>query len=205
MNPKIWTPRYIVNRMRNFFFEKRHKDLPWITPEAIAILDEMLTKEDVGVEFGSGKSTAWYAKRMKHLTSVEDHEGWYNAVKKQFETLGLNNVDYLFKSAQGQPEQSDYCKVMNDFEKNSLDFIVVDGKHRDILALEAIDKLKVGGVLLLDDSQRYLAHTTVAPYAVGDTASNMTDNWKNFQNRIKAWRMIWTSNGVSDTAIFIKK
>ena len=205
MNPKIWTPRYIVNRTRNFFFEKGNKNLPWITPDAIAILDELLTKEDVGVEFGSGRSTAWYAERVKHLTSVEDHKGWYDVVKQQFESLGLNNVDYLFKSAEGDPECTDYCKVMDDFKKNSLDFIVVDGKHRDVLALEAIDKIKVGGVLLLDDSQRYLAHATNAPYTVGLDDSKMTANWKKFQEQIAGWRMIWTSNGVSDTAILIKK
>lgn len=204
MNPKIWTPRYIVDRIRLFFYEKRHENVPWITRDATAILDKRLLPTNVGLEFGSGRSTAWYAHRLKHLTSVEDHKGWYDTVKKQFDGEGLGNVDYYFRSAAGEAKDSDYCKVMDDFNNSSLDFIVVDGKHRDILAVAAVNKLRKGGILLLDDSQRYLDHPTSAPYSVYKTKDGMAEKWKEFQSLVNCWEMIWTSNGVSDTTLFIK-
>lgn len=206
MNIKIWTPRYAYNRVRYYFFEKFNKDKPWITQDAIKELENLLEKDFIGLEFGSGRSSVWYAKRIKHLTSIEDHKGWYEEVNTQFKEAAISNVDYLFKNSEGSdPSQTDYCRVIDEFKDDSMDFIVVDGKHRDVLANEAIGKLKKGGILLLDDANRYLSHNTISPYSIKMNHQNMTPSWKRFQKEVENWKMIWTTNGVSDTAIFIKK
>ena len=45
-----------------------------------------------------------------------------------------------------------YVAVFNEFEDGSLDFVVVDGHYRQACILAALPKLKVGGLLMLDNS-----------------------------------------------------
>lgn len=205
MNPSIWTPRYIVNRARLFFYEKQNKGEPWIPAKAVRALEGMLHSKMKGVEFGSGRSTVWYAKRLKSLVSIEDHEAWYTEVKKQLETTGSSNVEYLFKSSLIDDHgESEYCNYIDSFKNESLDFIVVDGKHRDRVANKSIQKLASGGILLLDDSERYLAYASKAPYALGNDIAKMTPSWIKFHEQVASWKMQRFTNGVSDTALFIK-
>jgi len=205
MNPSIWTPRYIANRVKLFFYEKAHKNEPWIPSNAIKALEKKLHKEMNGVEFGSGRSTVWYGNRIKHLTSIEDHKEWYDEVQLQLSHSGLTNVEYIFKSTHTCNDGlSEYSKYIESFKDHSLDFVVIDGKHRAKIAISAVQKIAVGGILLLDDSERYIAYPSKAPYAIGETTSKMTDDWKCFLDAVTGWKTEIFSNGVSDTTLFIK-
>ena len=55
---------------------------PWLTPAANKILSNILKKNFTGFEFGSGKSTIWFSKRIKHITSLETSKIWFNKVLK---------------------------------------------------------------------------------------------------------------------------
>ena len=57
--------------------QRNNPHLPWITYDSIKILDDLISKNDIGVEFGSGNSTVWLGKRMHSLTSVEHDKKWY--------------------------------------------------------------------------------------------------------------------------------
>ena len=63
------TPRYVKNKLKVIADEKWHPDNPWLTNDAVELPDRLLMPSDVGVEFGSGGSTVWFAKRLRHLTS----------------------------------------------------------------------------------------------------------------------------------------
>lgn len=205
MNPSIWTPRYIINRVRLFLYEKKHTNEPWIPEKAVRALERMLHQEMKGVEFGSGRSTVWYAQRVKDLVSIEDHKEWFNEVKTQLATSKVTNVDYVFKSSQtDKTGRSEYCNYIDTFKNESLHFIVVDGKHRDRVAYRAIEKLESGGILLLDDSERYLAYASKAPYALGEDSTKMTSSWREFSKQVATWKTQTYTNGVSDTTLFIK-
>ena len=200
-----WNFRYAIDRVGNYFFEKRNKDLPWITPASIKLLDQLLTEGDVGMELGSGRSTPWLASRCKLLTSVEDHKGWFNTVKEMLGERQIDNVEYLFReNINDLGTDNPYLSCIKNADTQSLDFVFVDGKHRDLIALEAVTKIKKGGLLILDDSQRYIYKPTHAPHALTNK-SQMTDKWAEFQKNTSDWRKIWTTNGVSDTTIYIKK
>jgi len=71
------TPRYIWNRLALIVYEQNNPNLPWITRDMINILETWLRPTDIGLEFGSGRSTSWFASRVSHLTSVEDNSEWY--------------------------------------------------------------------------------------------------------------------------------
>ena len=202
---KHWTPRYVYNRLKNYFFEKNNEDLPWLTPDSIDLLDDLVKKKDIGVEFGSGRSTVWFALRCKFLTSIEDNKQWYKIVKEKLRKNQLENVEYFYKNSISEDGlQSEYYKTIEEFEDDSLDFVLIDGKHRDILSLTAIQKVKLGGLLILDNANRYLPYKTFSPHSVNSDFKKVTKEWALFNEKINLWRKIWTSNGVTDTIIYIK-
>src|SRR2546421_9596401 len=89
------TPRYACARARQFLYQRRNPDAPWLTPEAIRLLEPMLLPSDSGLEFGSGRSTIWLARRIARLTSVEHDAAWHAALSGQLKELELANVDYI--------------------------------------------------------------------------------------------------------------
>ncbi len=206
MIQKHWNLRYIKNRIQNFYFEKKHKDYPWINKQAIIVFENLLLKDDIGVEFGSGSSTIWFSKKVKHLTSIEDHKEWFDKINKQLKEESIDNTTYLFKKSENSISQySEYCSYVDTFKDESLDFIVIDGKHRVTIANKAVSKIKKGGFIYLDDSQRYIPKKTDSPHSVYNKLDKITPEWMFFIKEIKSWRKIWTTDGVNDATFFIKK
>ena len=197
------TPRYIVSRLKQIYFEKRNHNAPWLTKSAIELLDQLLKPTDVGVEFGSGRSTHWLAQRSSLLYSVENNEQWFQIVSKQIEHL--NHVKYYYKSIdQSQPEKSDYLDVLEDLSPTSVDYILNDGKIRGHVAIASIDKLKPSGLFILDNAERYLPNTLKIPSSIGNNTPKLTKEWEQFATHTASWRKIWTTDGVSSTLIFFK-
>jgi SAM-dependent methyltransferase len=200
------TPRYITNRIIEKLYRRSHPEVAWLTPDANEILDGCLCKEDRGVEFGSGNSTVWFANRIAHLDSVEHQANWYDKVTKTLGEAGLENVQYHLhlRDSDENPDVSGYVRVADGFAKNSLDFALVDGIYREFCVRAVLDKLKPGGMLIIDNVNLYLPCKSVAPNSVPLGGKPVTPVWQEVYNVIHPWRTIWTTNGVSDTAIFFK-
>ena len=66
------TPRYVYHRTRQLFYERAHPADPWLTPAAIGLLATLLRPADTGAEFGSGRSTLWFAARVAELGPATD-------------------------------------------------------------------------------------------------------------------------------------
>jgi predicted O-methyltransferase YrrM len=199
-----WTPKYILNRVALSFYERLNPDYPWLTSDSIKILNSLLKKSDIGLEWGSGRSTAWIASRIKHLTSVESNQKWFEIVKSKLNEETLDNVSYIFSD-----DPSSYVEVVDRFSDTSLDFILVDGdvdghstSVRGRCALAAVTKLKLGGCIVIDNANWFLPSQSSSPNSRTDDA--YSSEWTEFLSRVESWRVIWTTNGVSDTAIFIK-
>ncbi|MCA8940459.1 MAG: hypothetical protein KDB07_11650, partial [Planctomycetes bacterium] len=86
-----WTPRYIFNRARCALRARLHPEYPWLAWPMIADLEGRLSRNDVGFEWGSGRSTLWFASRMGKLTSVEHHEDWFTQVENAVRQRGLTD------------------------------------------------------------------------------------------------------------------
>jgi len=200
-----WTPRYINNRIALFCYEKANPDYPWLTRSANEILESYLTKSDIGLEFGSGRSTLWFAKHVEHLTSVEHDPLWSGRVQKML--AGIKNVDYRFRPKDVKDEEgekAEYVKVIDTFNNNSLDFCLVDGTYREFCVLKVIEKIRPGGIVILDNVNWYLPHTTFSPDSRSLADGPNGPVWKEVDRLLSGWRRIWTSSGVTDTAIFFK-
>lgn len=204
MIKKHHTPKFIYSRLKQKLYEKKHPDNPWMTPESIKLMHQLINAQDIGLEYGSGRSTFWFAKRCKHLTSVEHNEKWFGIVNKKISMLNNLNVDYSLQGLNDDPLKSNYYRTIDNFDNESLDFVIVDGKYRDILSLKAIEKLKKGGLLILDNAERYLPNDFKIFESMGNDIKNVTTNWKKFIEKVENWRKIWTCDGISSTYLLIK-
>ena len=146
---------------------------PWLNAGAVRWLAGRLRPDMIGFEWGSGRSTAFFARRVARLVTVEHREKWRRRVAALLADQGLTNVDCRFLppgDAPGRPqarpaiwqrlghvhrkpEFAAYADAILDFPEQSLDFVSIDGRARVECALNAFDRLVPGGFLLLDNSE----------------------------------------------------
>lgn len=202
---KHWTPRYIKNRIATLCYEKTRQDHPWLTRWANEFLSSYLAATDVGLEFGSGRSTVWFAKRIAHLTSVEHDGNWAGKVQQMLS--GISNVDYRYipiDVSEDQGGDAAYVRAADSFDANSLDFCLVDGAYRDFCALRVIEKIRPGGLLIIDNVNWYLPGHSRSPSSRSPSDGPKGPVWTEVNHLLSGWRRIWTSSGVTDTALFFK-
>ena len=183
--------------------------------QATRILDEWLEPTHVGIEWGSGRSTRWFAERVGRLVSVEHHAGWHAAVSAQLAEGDVTNVDYRLVPCEPErvetPEwiatmfASDYVRVVDDFGPRSLDFALVDGMYRSACALAVIPKLRSGALLVVDNANWFLPSPSRAPTSRGLGDSPLSPTWGEFADAVAGWERTWTENGVADTAIWVAR
>lgn len=208
--PRVYShlsPRYVLNRARQMLYERSHHDDPWLTPAAVRLLAGLLRPTDEGAEFGSGRSTIWFAARVAALTSVEHDARWHEAVTVMLKERGLGNVDYVL-APEDQPMErggdSAYARTALGFPDATLDFALVDGHYRDYSAKFVMPKIRPGGMLIIDNVNWYLPCRSKAPNSRTAVLGPATPVWAEVWQELAGWRTIWTSSGVWDTAIFIK-
>jgi len=203
-----WSARYLLNRAREKSFRRQHPDFPWFTPQAIDFLQGYLLPTDAGLEFGSGRSTLWLARRTRSLTSVEHNPEWAEKVRSRIALANLQNVDLIYapKLTGDQPDiaHSDYVAVTARFEPESLDFVVIDGIYRAHCALRSLPLLKQHAMLIIDNVNKALPSHSISPNSRSIEAGPDGEIWNEVWQQIEPWRSYWTSNGVADTAIFFK-
>ncbi|WP_330202762.1 hypothetical protein [Cyanobacterium sp. Dongsha4] len=120
--------------------------LPWLGYRAIKHLEKLLQPNWNMIEWGSGMSTLWFAQRVQNLTSIEDYQPWYDKVKLTLDKV--QNVDYQFKTG------NDYF-TLDNYPDRTFDFILIDGSERGNCAKTAITKIKRGGYIYLDNSDKH--------------------------------------------------
>ncbi|OGN60033.1 MAG: hypothetical protein A3F40_01670 [Chlamydiae bacterium RIFCSPHIGHO2_12_FULL_27_8] len=123
---------------------------PWITEEAILIIESFLTHNEniIVLEFGSGGSTVWSAEKNVNIVSVEHDERWFDLIYYTLEKGGLlEKINYIF-------HPMPYYNVCSNFKDDSFDIIIVDGRNRKGCILSAMSKSKSGGLLILNNSER---------------------------------------------------
>lgn len=160
---------------------------------------------------GSGRSSTWIAERVAHLVTVEHDPRWHGKVEADIAACGLAaKIDYRLIEAAGdqlgEPRDQPYAKVADEFADQSLDFAVVDGQMRKRCIQRAIDKIKPGGLLVLDGANRYLpnafedSHSTIMIYR----NVPLDDEWRAVANRLQSWRAMHTSDGLWDTQFWVR-
>ena len=157
----LFRPFYVAGRIQNWLYEKKHPDHPWIAPGAIAWLEANLRSDMRGFEWGSGRSTLWFGRRLSSLTSIESNADWFRQVTAQVRQAGLAHVHVRhipLDHAELETYAFEYPKLpanvaaILEVPDASLDLIIVDGWYRPVCTRTALPKLKPGGLLLIDNT-----------------------------------------------------
>jgi hypothetical protein len=158
------------------------EEQPWITFKTIDYLKKNVTEQFRVFEYGGGGSTLFFVKRAKEVITVENNEEWFAILsemmaKKKYQNWKGNFIkgqsgDYVTAPDISNPDHysSDdasskgmnyynYASAIDAYADNYFDLVLVDGRSRPSCMKHAIPKIKKGGLLILDNSDRDYYHT----------------------------------------------
>jgi predicted O-methyltransferase YrrM len=131
----------------------RTPERPWIVPAAIGWLRRRIRSDWSVLELGAGRSTVWFARRAGSVLSFEDNEFWAEETRGRLRELGLANVEL-----RRLPVEAFGAKVEalphEGFDLVVMDFLEAPTVTRVDVLKPAMKRVKPGGLLLLDDSDR---------------------------------------------------
>jgi predicted O-methyltransferase YrrM len=126
---------------------------PWIVPAAVGWLGRRARRDWRVLELGSGRSTLWYARRAASVVSFEDNPWWVARTSEMLEQAEIRNaevrelpVEQFVAAVAAMPDEG--------FDLVVIDFLESPEAERVDAVRVARDKVRPGGYLLLDDSDR---------------------------------------------------
>lgn len=144
--------------------------VPWVTFPAVEFLKRSVRADSRVFEFGSGASTIFFARRCKEVHSIEHDIAWAEKVGTTVRSMGLSNCRLRYippvPCAANHGTYSsqfpgyvdcdfeDYVRSIDEHPDASLDLVLVDGRSRDASVMHAIRKVRPGGMLVLDNTER---------------------------------------------------
>lgn len=184
----VSSPGLIAHKVWRWAYTRRHPDHPWLSRRAIAFLDHELNDGMRMLEWGSGRSTGWFAARVQHVTSVEHDAAWHGRVREGLAAEGVSNVD-LRQVPVSDGEAADhwaehpYVMIVTEFADESLDVVLVDGLFRQNCVARVLPKISHGGLLAIDNARQLPA----------------LDDWRVPSD----WELlVWSDRTYQDTAIW---
>jgi predicted O-methyltransferase YrrM len=131
----------------------RTPERPWIVPASIGWLRRRIRSDWSVLELGSGRSTVWLARRAGSVISLEDNEHWYPRTRERLKELGLSNVDLRLRAVEDFP--AEVAQLPDEsFDLVVVDFLEAPAVTRIDALKPAMKKVRAGGYLVLDDSDR---------------------------------------------------
>ena len=120
--------------------------IPWFTYPSIEFLRHRVRPSMSVFEYGSGNSTIWFSERVASVVSCEHDREWYELMNDRLP----RNVEYLYRELD---DDGSYSRAILEHGAR-FDLAVVDGRDRVNCALNAVQALTSGGVIIWDDSER---------------------------------------------------
>jgi hypothetical protein len=142
-------PRYFYSRLVVMVDQAVHPDDPWLTRSAIDQLKRYLKPTMKGFEWGSGRSTVWFGRRLGHLVSIEHDPTWHARTVERLAAIGLHNVDYRLALRDSEKK---YASQIEEFPDGHFDFILIDGEDRNDCVRAAAAKVRIGGWIVVDNA-----------------------------------------------------
>jgi hypothetical protein len=207
--------RWLRSLREGFLFDEPS---PWITFDAIdyiqAFLQRMTDRAEAPrvFEYGSGGSTRFWLSRGAQCVSIEHDPDWFKVVRGR---LGAAKIDYRLIEPQptiettggrgpADPEAyaSDderyrglsfrkYASAIDEFAAGHFHIVLVDGRARPSCLAHAADKVRAGGLLVLDNAEREY-YTSIAGARLA-----------RFQ-RLPFWGALPTSHQFTRTDVYLK-
>ncbi len=147
---------------------------PWITFGAFAALQAYLRPQMSVFEWGSGGSTLYFNNHAQQVISIEHDAAWFQTVATLLKQAPEHHTTYQLipPDAAGETIPTGavpftsadehyvgltffhYASAIRNYPDANFDLIIVDGRARVACLAEAWNKLKIGGILVLDNSDR---------------------------------------------------
>lgn len=123
---------------------------PWFVHCSIEFLEGRIRPDWLCFEWGSGNSTVWLAELAAHVTTVEHAPKWVETTNNLLTKAGVKNkAEVVLRDL-----NAGYAEYINHFDNGYFDLISIDGRRRSDCIRNAIAKLKPGGILIIDNSDR---------------------------------------------------
>jgi hypothetical protein len=138
--------RYVPRSVGYIFGRKladKLPELPWFTFTAIRRIEQIIQPTWKMIEFGSGMSTKWFAERVATIHSIESNPTWYARV-----------APTLPKNARYELRAREHYADVSEYQDGHFDFAVVDGEVRADCMRSVLPKIKCGGYIYFDDSDK---------------------------------------------------
>lgn len=149
---------------------------PWISFAAIELIGNVLTKDMAVFEFGGGGSTLFFTRRVAHVVTVEHDAAWFPIIERAVRESGCSNWKGLLRPAEEGADPSacvadpdaylsdddgyrgknfrSYASAIDAWADGHFDLVLVDGRARPSCLKHALSKVRPGGLLVLDNSDR---------------------------------------------------
>lgn len=182
--------------------------LPWINYNVIEFLLSKNNEGNIVFEYGSGQSSLFWLGQGCELVSVEHDRDFYSRLCQKLK----GRCEYVLippepeaggvefdPAATRSYHSSDYkgcnfrryASYIDKFADDYFDVVVVDGRSRPSCIQHAVPKIKAGGMLILDNSDR--------SYYLENTA-NLLKDWR----REVFTGVVRSMSVVQETSVFIK-
>jgi predicted O-methyltransferase YrrM len=153
-------------------------DMPWLMPEVIQWLERIVSATSLVLETGAGGSTVFFAYRAARVITYENDPEWSRKVREELARRKIENVDFRFRPS--YPTAG-----LELVDAPQLDLVFIDGRGRVKSVLDAVQHLKPGGWLVLDDSNR--AHYGLAHDRMGELSAARI-HFESGPDSTTAWR-----------------
>lgn len=150
---------------------------PWLTYDVIDFLKKNVNKTSKVFEYGGGGSTLFFVPRAAEVVTVEHNKDWFAILSKMVQEKNYKNWrgsfhlaekgDLVSNPEKGNPDHYSsgdaeskgfnykaYVTHIDQFADGYFDFVLVDGRSRSSCIKHSVSKLKKGGFLILDNSDR---------------------------------------------------
>jgi predicted O-methyltransferase YrrM len=104
-------------------------------------------------EYGGGGSTLWFLDHGASVVTVEHHPGWAASLSEAVRG-SVRSEAWTLLTPDTTDSFDSYVDAIRGFEDATFDVVVVDGRERGRCAVAALDKVRPGGWLVVDDVDR---------------------------------------------------
>ena len=151
---------------------------------AVEWLHPRITSDMRVFEWGAGGSTLFFAARAASVTTIEHDAEWFSHVERALRKHAATNVTLrlsppvpvpvvpeMYRST--DPRYVDlsfeaYARTIEAFPQECFDVVVVDGRARPGCMKHAVRRVRPGGCLVLDNSDRDV-YNAGRPFVAGWT------------------------------------
>lgn len=154
---------------------------PWLTFPAIRFLEQIVRKDMRVWEYGSGGSTLFFAARAGEVLSVEHDPEWAGKVREALGRRGwthcrLKCIEPAEEPGAAGRDPADpdayvstdppargktfraYVNCIDEQADGSFDVILIDGRARPSCFKHGLSKIKPGGYIVWDNTERDYYH-----------------------------------------------